>query len=570
MPGQKKKKFLGEILKEHGVITESQLDEVLKISKSTNQRIGNVLVDKGYATDEDVATALAEQYDIPSVMLSKMVVDPDVARRVPEPVAKRYKVVAYDVDGSTIKLAMLDPLNVLAIDEVRRITNSDVTAVVTTETEITTAIDRVYGMSASLEEIARDIQAAGAAELTRDEEEAPEKLEKLASENSVIQLVNSLIGQAVTEGASDIHIEPDDEAMRIRLRVDGVLHDSASFPRGLHSAVISRLKILGELDIAEKRIPQDGRFFIRSGSKEIDIRLSTLPTIFGEKAVMRLLDKSTVVLELEHMTPMPDVIKTLEDAIRRPYGIILITGPTGSGKTTTAYTLLSRLNTPEKNLVTVEDPVEFHIKRINQVPVNPKTGVTFAAALRHILRQDPDVVLIGEIRDRETAEIAVHAALTGHLVISTIHTNDAVGTITRLTEMGIEPYLISSAITCIVAQRLVRRICTNCKVGYEVTPELLDELGVKVKPGSPKPQFFKGTGCPACKNTGLKGRIGIFELLVPNEEIRALMLAKADGSAIVEAAKKVGFKTLRMQGIRTAAAGHTTIEEVLQATQSID
>jgi type II secretory ATPase GspE/PulE/Tfp pilus assembly ATPase PilB-like protein len=372
----------------------------------------------------------------------------------------------------------------------------------------------------------------------------------------------------VVDTASDIHIEPDEGTLRVRFRVDGVLKDAAEFPTKLHPAVLSRLKVLGDLDIAEKRVPQDGRFFVNVNDREIDIRLSTLPTIYGEKAVMRLLDKGAMALDIKHLTPMPDTLDVLRKMIRRPFGLILLTGPTGSGKTTTAYTLLSMLNTPEKNLVTVEDPVEYHIKRINQVQVNPRAGVTFAGALRHILRQDPDIVLIGEIRDRETSEIAIHAALTGHLVISTLHTNDAAGTISRLLDMGIEPYLVSSSVACIVAQRLVRRICNNCKEPYEVGPEVIEELGVKVRGAVPK--FYKGAGCPACRNTGYKGRLGIYEVLVPDDEIRAMILAKQDSSAILEGARRRGFKSLRIQGLMAAAAGHTTLEEVLQATQMVD
>ncbi len=326
---------------------------------------------------------------------------------------------------------------------------------------------------------------------------------------------------------------------------------------------------MGELDIAEKRLPQDGRFFVKIGSRDIDIRLSTLPTIFGEKAVMRLLDKGKMILDIEHLTPLADTLELIKKIILRPFGMVLITGPTGSGKTTTAYTLLSLLNTAGKNLVTVEDPVEYHIKRINQVQVNPKVGVTFASALRHILRQDPDIVMIGEIRDKETAEIAIHAALTGHLVISTLHTNDAVGTISRLLDMGVEPFLVSSAITCIVGQRLVRRLCKNCAAPYDATPQMLHELGIRFPEGK-TPKFFRGAGCPQCKGTGLKGRVGIYELLLIDDDIKALILEKKDASAILDAAKKKGFKTLRHQGIRTVLAGHTTVEEVLQATQAVE
>lgn len=562
----KKTQPLGEILKEKGIISVAQLEEVLKIGKRTNTRVGKVLVNLGYATEEDIANALADQYQMPSIMLSNAILDPQVIKLVPETAARRYLVIPVSLEGNTLKVAMLDPLNVFAVDDLKKITGRIIDPLVTTETEIHKAINQYYGMSGSLEEMVKKVQASGV-ELLKGEEEEPGKLEKIAGETSVVQLVNLLLSRAVSENASDIHIEPDDDILRIRLRIDGVLHETANLPLKLHPAVISRVKILGEIDIAEKRLPQDGRFIVKMGGRDVDVRLSTLPTIFGEKAVLRLLDKSRMILDIEHLTPLPDVLDVLRKVVKRPYGMILLTGPTGSGKTTTAYTLLSLLNTIDKNVVTVEDPVEYHLKRINQVQVNAKVGVTFAGALRHILRQDPDVVMIGEIRDRETAEIAIHAALTGHLVISTIHTNDATGTVSRLLDMGIEPYLVASSIACIVSQRLVRQICKNCSSPYDVDPRVLDELGVRF-PGN-VPKFYRGAGCQACKGTGLKGRIGIFEVLLLDDDIRSKILLK-DNNALLYAAKAKGFKTLRVQGIKAVINGHTTVEEVLQATQVVD
>lgn len=543
------------------------MDEVLSVGKRTNTRVGKVLVNLGYAIEEDIAKALADQYGIPSIMLSGIILDAQALKLVPEPVAKRYMVIPVSLEAGTLKVAMLDPLNVFAIDELKKITECAIDPLVTTETEIMKALNQYRGMETSLEDMIKKVQSAGF-ELTKGEEDLPEKLEKIAGETSIVQLVNLIISRAVIDNASDIHIEPDEDTLRIRLRVDGVLHESVNLPLKSHPAVLSRVKIMGELDIAEKRLPQDGRFMVKIGSRDIDIRLSTLPTIFGEKAVMRLLDKGNMILDIERLTPLPDTLDALRKVLKRPYGMILITGPTGSGKTTTAYTLLSILNTMDKNLVTVEDPVEYHIKRINQVQVNSKVGITFASALRHILRQDPDIVMIGEIRDRETAEIAIHAALTGHLVLSTIHTNDAVGTISRLLDMGIEPYLISSAVSCIVGQRLVRKVCANCSAPYEADPRMINELGVRFQ--GKTPNFYRGTGCQSCKGTGLKGRVGIYEVLMLDEETKALILSRADNNAVLEAARKKGFKTLRYQGIRAALAGHTTIEEVLQATQVVD
>lgn len=568
MPVVKKLQPLGEILKARGNISTAQLEEALRVGKRTNTRVGKVLVNLGYVTEEDIAGALAEQYQMPAIMLSSVIIDAQLIKLIPEASARRYMVMPVSLEGNTLKVAMLDPLNVFAVDELRRITGRDIETLVTTETEISKALNQYYEAGASLDEMISKIQASGL-ELIKGEDVSPEKLEKIAGEATVVQLVNLLISKAVMDNASDVHIEPDEDTLRVRLRIDGVLQESANLPLKVHPAVLSRIKILGELDIAEKRLPQDGRFFVKIGSRDIDIRLSTLPTIFGEKAVMRLLDKGKMILDIEHLTPLTDTLETIKKIILRPFGMVLITGPTGSGKTTTAYTLLSLLNTAGKNLVTVEDPVEYHIKRINQVQVNPKVGVTFASALRHILRQDPDIVMIGEIRDKETAEIAIHAALTGHLVISTLHTNDAVGTISRLLDMGVEPFLVSSAVTCIVGQRLVRRLCKNCAAAYDATPQMLNELGIRFPEGK-TPKFFRGAGCPQCKGTGLKGRVGIYELLIIDDDIKALILEKKDASAILEAAKKKGFKTLRHQGIRTVLAGHTTVEEVLQATQAVE
>lgn len=563
----KKLQPLGEILKSKGIITQAQLLEVLAVGKRTNERVGKVLVTLGYCTEKDIADGLADQYGIPSIMLSTVILEPEVLKLVPEAVARKYMVIPVAIEGDALKAAMLDPLDVFALDELKKLTGLTIEPVVTTETEIMKALGQYRGMGSSIEEAVSRIQASGM-ELLKGEDELPEKLEKIAGETSVVQLVNHILSKAVVDGASDIHIEPDDDTLRVRSRVDGVLQETVNLPLKLHAAVLSRIKILGELDIAEKRLPQDGRFVVKVGSRDIDIRLSTLPTIFGEKAVMRLLDKGQMTLDIERLTPLPDTLDILRKVVKRPYGMILLTGPTGSGKTTTAYTLLSLVNTMEKNLVTVEDPVEYHLKRVNQVQVNSKVGITFASALRHILRQDPDIVMIGEVRDRETAEIAIHAALTGHLVISTLHTNDAVGTVSRLLDMGIEPYLVSSALSCVVGQRLVRKLCKACAAPYEADPRLLSELGVRFQ-GKP-PQFYRGAGCNVCKGTGLKGRVGIYEVLLLDEEVRALILAKAPANAILEAARKKGFKTLRYQGIRTAMAGHTTIDEVLQATQVVE
>lgn len=567
MPLIKKRKPLGEILIEKKAITHSQLEEALQTAKRTNTRVGNVLVRLGYTTEEEIAQALAEQYELPSIMPSAAPIDPKVIRRIPESAARRFMAVAVSIEKGWLNVAMLDPLNVIAIDEIKKLTGLPVNPLVTTETEILKAIDLYYGMEVSFDEMVKRVQASGI-EFLKGEDELPEMLEKAAGESSIVQLVDMLAARGVMENASDIHIEPDEDTLRVRYRVDGLLHETVNLPLKIHPAVVSRVKILSDINIAEKRMPQDGRFLAKIAGRDIDVRVSTLPTIFGEKVVLRLLDKSRNILEIESLTPLPDTLDVIKKVIKRPFGLILLTGPTGSGKTTTAYTLLNMLNTMDKNLVTVEDPVEYHLKRINQVQVNTKAGVTFASALRHILRQDPDIVMIGEIRDRETAEISIHAALTGHLVISTIHTNDAVGTVSRLLDMGIEPYLISSSVTCIVGQRLVRKICEGCKAPYNADPKILEEMGVMAAGSAPV--LYKGNGCNACKGTGLKGRIGIFEVLTLDDELRSLIVAKKENSVILDALKKKGFRPLRVQGVRAALSGHTTLEEVIQATQAVE
>ena len=563
----KKAKKIGELLVDAGLITPSQLEEALNVSQKTGARLGRTLVNMGAVTEEGIARALAQQFNISYISLSGIIIDPQIVRLIPEMLARRYKVIPFAKEGNNLKVAMVDPLNVFAIDDLKKASNCQIFPSVATETEIQNAIDQHYGMTGSLNEIAKRLEGTEI-ELLKGEEEVPEKLERIASEASVIQLVNLMISQSVMERASDIHIEPDEDTLRVRMRIDGVLHEMSNLSLKLHPAVVSRVKILGNLNIAEKRLPQDGRFNIKIGNSDIDIRVSTLPTMFGEKIVMRLLNKSALLLKLEELTPMQDTLAILKKMVNKPFGMILLTGPTGSGKTTTAYTILNMINSMDKNIVTVEDPIEYHLKIINQVQVNPKVGITFATALRHILRQDPDIVMIGEIRDRETAEIAIHAALTGHLVISTIHTNSAVGTISRLIDMGVEPFLIASAIICLVGQRLIGGVCPKCKVPYQPSPNMLKELGIPV---TDKPfTFYRGEGCSMCKGTGLKGRLGIFEVLVINETVRRLIIEKKDVGAILSASMKEGFRTLRYEGLRAVVNGHTTIEEVLQATQEIE
>ncbi|MFQ5586007.1 MAG: GspE/PulE family protein [Thermodesulfobacteriota bacterium] len=563
----KKTRKIGELLTESGLVTHTQLDEALKVSRQRGIRVGRAIVNLGFATEVDIAQTLANQFGIPYVSLIGMILEPQVLKLIPESVARRHKVVPISLEEGALSVAMVDPLDVFAIDEIKKLSGCRILPCVAAETELMSAIEQYYGAKGSLNEVDRRVEAPDL-ELIKGEEELPEKLEKIASEASIIQMVDLMIAQAVGEGASDIHIEPDEDILRVRIRVDGVLHEASRHPMRLHPAIISRLKIMGDLNIAEKRVPQDGRFVLRVGQKEIDIRLSTLPIIIGEKAVLRLLDKSQGILKLDQLTPMADTRKLLDATIRRPYGMILLTGPTGSGKTTTAYTLLGILNNISKNIVTVEDPVEYHIQVINQLQVNPRAGITFANALRSILRQDPDIIMIGEIRDKETAEIAIHASLTGHLVISTLHTNTAIGAVSRLLDMGIEPFLISSAVSSVVGQRLIRSVCGKCKQKYTPSPEVLAGLGIT--PSEKAPTLYRGEGCPQCKGTGFKGRFGIYEILGMDQEIRELILSKSDASHIIETARKRGFRPLKEEGMRTVVDGYTTYKEILQATQEIE
>jgi type II secretion system protein E len=493
---------------------------------------------------------------------------------------------------------MVDPLNVFAIDAVRQATGLDVQPVVSREQEVLKSINRYYSITSSMERVAKslDDQRTGqerrgetrdrrAGEASLDDAYRMDELgdmtliremrsvtgELKAEDAPVIKFVNMMIAQAVREGASDIHLEPDEGVLRIRYRVDGLLREILSSPRHLQAGVTSRIKIMANIDIAEKRIPQDGAIQIKVGKKDLDIRVSTLPTVFGEKVVMRLLDKSNVLVGLEESGLDDHFLPVFRRLIRRPYGLILVTGPTGSGKSTTLYAALQEINSIDKNIVTIEDPVEYQLKVINQVQVNPKAGVTFASGLRSILRQDPDVIMVGEIRDKETATIGIQASLTGHLVFSTLHTNDAPSAVTRLTDMGVEPFLIASTISGVIAQRLVRRVCQRCKQPYAPPPELLRNLSMNGAGGGPvDAQYMHGKGCQECRETGYAGRIGIFELLLIDDAIRSLIVSRSSSREVQTAARKSGFTTLRENGLGKAAKGLTTLEEVMRVTQEIE
>jgi type IV pilus assembly protein PilB len=560
--------MLGEMMISEGLLSREQLDRALSEQKLHGGRIGTILRSMGFVTEEEIIKVLGKQMGIQPVTLSSIIIDPDVVTIIPETLARRHQVIPVFKKNRTLTLAMVDPLNVFAIDDLQRATGMEILPVVTSETELMKAIDRFYSATSTMEEAAKEADLQGYGVMP---EEQVIDLQRIGDDTPMIKLVNTMIAQAVREGASDIHIEPDAEVLRIRYRVDGMLREVMNPPRNLQAGVVSRIKIMADLDIAEKRVPQDGRIQMKVGEKDVDIRLSTLPTIFGEKLVMRLLDKGSVLLGLEEMGLSTDTLKTFEKMIRRPHGLLLVTGPTGSGKTTTLYAALNRISSIEKNVITIEDPVEYQLKYINQVHVNPKVGITFANGLRSILRQDPNVIMVGEIRDTETVSIAIQAALTGHLVFSTLHTNDAAGAVARLLDMGAEPFLVASSFIGVMAQRLVRKVCAHCKVPYIPPADQVKSLDLeKLLDGRKEVRLVKGAGCPQCRNTGYSGRIGIYELLPIDEAIRNLIVAKASSSAIRNRAVQSGFIGLRPQGLAAAVKGITTVEEVLRVTQEIE
>ena len=545
-------KSLPELLLEHGVLTPEQLQHAQAQAAKSGQSLKRLIVQQGLITEQEVAALVAAQSGVTSIELTHYLIKPEVVGLVPEALARKHTLMPVFKIGETLTVAMDDPLNFFAIDELRLKTKCEIKTVVASETSIRAAIDQYYGASGTIADVTQAIQDAT---LPKSDVEA-------AQEAPIIRLVNFLIMQAVKERASDIHLEPGDGILRTRLRIDGVLREIAGPPVHLHAAVASRIKVLAKLDIAEKRKSQDGRFRLKMEDKEIDLRVSTVPTQFGEKVAMRLLDPSSARLSLEQLGLDGPMRVQVERLIRLPHGILLVTGPTGSGKTTTLYAALSLINSVDKNIMTIEDPVEYQLPGVNQVQVNPKAEVTFASSLRSFLRQDPDVIMVGEIRDRETAEIAIQAALTGHLVFSTLHTNDAASSITRLIEMGVEPFLVASSVVGVVAQRLVRVICPACRAPYHPTPDLAGELGLQERA-----ELFRGMGCAACRQSGYKGRIGIFELLPMTEAVKNLVVSKAPAHAIHEAAIKDGMRTLREDGVAKALAGVTSIEEVVRVTQ---
>lgn len=563
------KRDLAELLIEEGLITEKQLQRAQEINKKTNEPISKILVSMGFVNDKDITEVIGKQMGVSFIDLDNYELDSELSRSIPEHLAQRYKIIPVAQKDNKLTLAMVDPLNVIAIDDIRLITGFDIEPVIATEESILKAINRQFGVTdlAEVESTVKDISAQdfGPMEIEEaaEEEIALDRLKELVDEAPIVRVVNLIISQAINDRASDIHIEPELKSVRVRYRVDGVLHDVMSPPKHIQAPMVSRIKIMSNMDIAERRIPQDGKIHLRHDNREYDLRVSTLPTIHGEKVVMRILDKSSVMLGLNKLGFLPDTQAPFESIVEKPYGMLLVTGPTGSGKSTTLYSCLNKLNSGDKNILTVEDPVEYQLPGVNQVQVNEKAGLTFANALRCFLRQDPDIIMVGEVRDPETARIAIEAALTGHLVLSTLHTNDAAGAMSRLVEMGMEPFLVASSVIGILAQRLARTICPNCKETYNPPPESVRKFGLSAYTDS-EVSLYRGRGCDFCKMTGYKGRTGIFELMPVTDRIRSLTLQRASSAEIRQAAIEEGMKTMQDDGMRKVLEGMTTIEECLR------
>ncbi len=555
---------LGQILLDEKTVTREQLDKAIQTQHRSGGHLGRILVEQGALTEQQLAKVLSIQWGLPYVELGSLEIDPDVVKMVPQHLAHRHKVLAIEKTRKKLKLAIADPLNVVAFDDVRLVTGLEIEPVVASEEDIMAAINRHYTGGIDLEEAMRQAVTEDL-EIPDDKSEdlSVEKLRTLTEEAPVVRLVNLIIGQSIGDGSSDIHIEPHRRSVQVRYRIDGLLHDVMTPPKALQAAIVSRIKIMANLDIAERRLPQDGRIHVVIENKEYDLRVSTLPTVFGEKVVMRILDQSSTRLGLHKLGFTPSMLEVWEAMSSKPYGMILVSGPTGSGKTTTLYSTLHKINTTDKNIMTVEDPVEYQLPRVNQVQVNPKAGLTFANGLRSFLRQDPDIIMVGEIRDKETAEIAIQASLTGHLVLSTIHTNDAPSATTRLVDMGVEPFLISSSVIGVLAQRLARTICAHCKEAYTPPVEALHRLGLKPEQGE-EIVFYRGKGCDRCKGSGYKGRLGIFELMPMSEPIRDLVLKGGSAAQVRDQAIAEGMKTMADDGILKVLEGVTTIDELLR------
>ncbi len=561
---------IGQLLISNNLITEEQLKKAMELQRTEGGRLGSSLIRLDFLTEEQLVAFLSKQYGVPAINLSDYKIDPAITKFIPQEVAQKYQILPVARVGAVLTIAMVDPSNVFAIDDVKFMTGYNVEPVVAAESAIRDAITEHYGQSDALQTVMDSLkkQEGDILDLIQETEEDEidiSELKQAVEEAPVVKLVNLILSEAITRGASDVHLEPYEKSFRVRYRIDGVLYDIMQPPLKLKAALSSRIKIMSELDIAERRLPQDGRIKLKVEGREVDLRVSTLPTLFGEKIVMRILDKSSLVLDLTKLGFESEALQDFEEAVRSPFGMVLVTGPTGSGKTTTLYSALTTINTIDVNIITSEDPVEYNLMGINQVQVKEEIGLTFAAALRSFLRQDPDIIMVGEIRDFETSEIAVKAALTGHLVLSTLHTNDAPGTISRLLNMGIEPFLVSASVLLILAQRLCRKICQQCKVEEKVPILALVNIGFSEEEAKTI-KCFRGKGCNACSDTGYKGRLALYEVMPVKDELKELILEGASASEIKKTAVRLGMKTLRMSGLTKIKEGVTTVEEVLKVT----
>lgn len=562
---------LTELLIQNNLITQEQLNQALEVQKSKGGKLSDILVELNFVKEQELISAVSQGLGFPLIDLKRFKIDPEIAKVIPVNVSRHYQIIPISLIADTITLAMADPLNIFAIDHVKSLTGYKINPIIASPEDIAQTIELSYpdASGGMVDDLVKEM-ATASIEFIKEEKEAlpnDQELGRISQEAPVVKITDLILQEAVKKKSSDVLIEPMDKKLRVRFRVDGILQEQQAPPRNMLAPIVSRIKVISELDIAEHRLPQDGRFKVKIMGKEVDFRVSILPSSLGEKVALRILDKSQATLDIEKLGFNEDFVSKVKKVAKLPHGMMLVCGPTGSGKTTTLYSILKYVDSPEKNIVTVEDPVEYQLEGINQVTARSEIGLTFASALRSILRQDPNVIMIGEIRDFETVDIAIKSALTGHLVLSTLHTTTAPGAVARLLNMGVEPYLINSSLVCVVSQRLVRKICTHCKEPYQIKEDILKSLKLDIA-AKKKVEFFKGKGCKYCFNTGYSGRNAIAEILLLSSPVRELILVRAQEHIIKQQARKEGMQTLREAGLQLALEGITTLEEVLRVTSS--